>query len=61
VEAAERHDIYLMLCLITRDLYMKDLSDPTSAEYERAIRDAKNLMRYAVARWGYSTHVGAWE
>jgi len=61
VEAAERNGIYLMLCLITRDLYMKSLSDPASAEYEEAVCDAKNLMRYAVARWGYSTHVAAWE
>ncbi len=61
VEAAERNGIYLMLCLITRDLYMKLLSDPSSAEYDRAVKDAKNLMRYAVARWGYSTNVAAWE
>lgn len=61
IEAAERHDIYLMLCLLTRDLYMKHLSDDKNAEYEHAIRDAKKFMRYAVARWGYSTHVAAWE
>ena len=61
VEAAERNGIYLMLCLITRDLYMKDLADPASADYEQAVRDARNLMRYAVARWGYSTNVAAWE
>ena len=61
VETAERNGIYLMLCLITRDLYMKSLSDPASAEYERAVKDARNLLRYAVARWGYSTNVAAWE
>jgi hypothetical protein len=61
VEAAERNGIYLMLCLITRDLYMKSLSDPASAEYERAVKDARNLLRYAVARWGHSTNVAAWE
>lgn len=61
VEAAERNGIYLMLCLITRDLYMKYLSDASSTEYEQAIKDAGNLMRYAVARWGYSTNVAAWE
>jgi len=61
VEAAERNGIYLMLCLITRDLYMNSLSDEKSAEYQQAIRDAKKLMRYAVARWGYSTSVAAWE
>ncbi len=61
VEAAEQNGIYLMLCLITRDLYMKSLSDDRSAEYQQAIRDARKLMRYAVARWGYSTNVAAWE
>ncbi|MHC4369794.1 MAG: apiosidase-like domain-containing protein, partial [Planctomycetota bacterium] len=61
VEAAEENGIYLMLCLITRDLYMKSLSDAASDEYKQAVRDAKNLIRYAVARWGYSTSVAVWE
>lgn len=61
VEAAEQNGICLMLCLFTRDLYMKDLSAPASQEYQEAIRDAQALLRYAVARWGYSTSVGAWE
>ncbi len=61
VEAAERNGIYLMLCVLTRDLYMNPLSDTESVDYERAIRDAKDFMRYAVARWGYSTSVGSWE
>jgi hypothetical protein len=61
VESARENGVYLMLCLITRDNYMKYLSDPKSAEYQQAIDDVKNLMRYAVARWGYSTSVGAWE
>jgi len=61
VEAAERNGIYLMLCAITRDLYMKSLSDTKSSEYAQAIEDAKKFMRYAVARWGYSTSVAAWE
>ena len=61
VEAAERKGIYLQLCLVTRDLYMSSLKDDQSSEYAQAIRDAKNLLRYAVARWGYSTHVAAWE
>lgn len=61
VDVARDERIYLMLCLITRDNYMKYLSDPESVEYQQAIDDAKNLMRYAVARWGYSTSVGAWE
>jgi len=61
VESAGKNGIYLMLCLITRDLYMKDLSDDGSPEYDQAIEDAKKLLRYAVARWGYSTSVAAWE
>jgi len=61
VESAEREGIYLQLCLITRDLYMSSLKDDQSSEYAQAIGDAKNLLRYAVARWGYSTHVAAWE
>jgi len=61
VQAAEKHGIYLMLCLLTRDLYMNALSDPNSATYDRAIIDARKFMRYAVARWGYSTSVAAWE
>jgi hypothetical protein len=61
VEAAEEHGIYLQLCLITRDLYMNDLKGKSSSEYQKAIDDAKNLLRYAVARWGYSTSVVTWE
>lgn len=61
VAAAERKGIYLQLCLVTRDLYMSSLKDDRSSEYAQAIRDAKHLLRYAVARWGYSTHVAAWE
>ncbi|MBW8039455.1 MAG: DUF5060 domain-containing protein [Planctomycetes bacterium] len=61
IESAEQNGIYLMLCLITRDLYMKSLSDDKSPEYQQAVSDAKKFMRYAVARWGYSTNVAAWE
>lgn len=61
VEAAEKSGLYLQLTLITRDLYMGALKDPQSAPYAQAITDAKKLLRYAVARWGYSTHVAAWE
>ena len=61
VESAEENGIYLMLCLITRDLYMNALSDEKSPEYQQAVLDAKKFMRYAVARWGYSTSVAAWE
>ena len=61
IDAARENEIYLMLCLLTRDLYMKHLADDKSIEYDQAIRDAKKFMRYAVARWGYSIHVAAWE
>ncbi|MBN1845632.1 MAG: hypothetical protein JW810_08120, partial [Sedimentisphaerales bacterium] len=61
VEAAEQKGIYLMPCLFTRDLYMSDLSKDPSPPYDRAIRDAKHLLRYAAARWGYSAHIAAWE
>ncbi len=61
VEAAEQHSIYLQLCLITRDVYMSALKDERSPEYGQAIQDAQNLLRYAIARWGYSTHVATWE
>jgi hypothetical protein len=61
VESAEQNGIYLMVCAITRDLYMSSLSKVDSAEYRQATADAKKFMRYAVARWGYSTSVGAWE
>lgn len=61
VEAAERHGVYLQLCLLTRDHYRAALSDPTSPAYAEAIRAAQKLLRYAVARWGWSSHVFAWE
>lgn len=61
VTAAERNGIYLQLCLSARDLYMNALNNPASADYDRALVDARHLLRYAVARWGYSTSVAAWE
>jgi hypothetical protein len=61
IEAAERHGIYLQLCLLSRDLYMDALVDAEAGEYQRAIDDARKLLRYAVARWGYSKSVFAWE
>lgn len=59
--AAEKQGLYLQLCLLTRDLYMNALQDLTRADYARAIDDAKKFFCYAVARWGYSTSVAAWE
>jgi len=61
VTAAEEKKIYLQLCLLTRDLFMDRLRDPASEAYRAAIEDAKKTFRYAVARWGYSPAVAAWE
>jgi hypothetical protein len=61
LRAAAEHGIYLQLCLLTRDLYMKALKQRGDPEYDQAIQDARKLFRYAVARWGYSTSVAAWE
>jgi len=61
LKMAEQNGIYLQLCLLTRDLYMDSLKDSQSIAYSKAIEDAKKFMRYAIARWGYSTHVAAWE
>ncbi|MBI2948663.1 MAG: DUF5060 domain-containing protein, partial [Verrucomicrobia bacterium] len=61
LSAAEQHGIYLQLCMLTRDLYMNALTNPASTNYDRAIADAKKFFRYAIARWGYSTSIAAWE
>jgi hypothetical protein len=61
LRAAQHHGIHLQLCLLTRDLYMGSLRDADSADYTRAIADAKSTFRYAVARWGAFTSVAAWE
>jgi hypothetical protein len=61
VRTAEKEGVYVQLCLLTRDLYMSALKDPASADYDQAIRDASKFFRYAIARWGYSTSVAAWE
>lgn len=61
LESANAHGIYIQLSLLNRDLYMKDLEDPSSHAYSQAIHDAKNLFRYAVARWGGFRSLGVWE
>ncbi len=61
LEAAETNGLYLQLCLLTRDLYMDRLQNDASPAYDQAIANAQRLLRYVVARWGYSTHVAAWE
>ena len=58
---AEKHGLYLQVVLFTRDHYMRRLRKANSREYDEAIAYAKRLLRYAVGRWGYSTHVAAWE
>lgn len=59
--SAEQHGQNLQLCLLARDLYMNAMKEPQSAEYAQAVADAKKTFRYAVARWGYSTSLAAWE
>ncbi len=59
--AAQRHGVYVQVCLLTRDLYMSALKDPASPDYDRAIADARKTFRYAVARWGAFASLGAWE
>lgn len=61
VDAAGASGIYLQLCVLTRDLYMGQLNNPDSSAYERATRQAAYLLRYAVARWGYSPSIAVWE
>lgn len=61
ITLAEKHGIYLQLCMLTRDLYMWALKNPQSREYEQAVDDAKRFFRYALARWGSSPAVAAWE
>lgn len=61
IQAAESRNLYLQLCFMTRDQYMRLLKRPDSPEYQEAIAHGRKLIRYLVARWGYSTSVGAWE
>jgi hypothetical protein len=61
VEAAEAAGIYLQVVLLTRDHYMRLLAKDGSRDYSSAIAYGKRLVRYAAARWGYATHVAAWE
>jgi hypothetical protein len=61
VTEAERLGVRLQLCLLTRDLYMDRLKGERSPDYDRATADARNLLRYAIARWGCSTAVAVWE
>jgi hypothetical protein len=61
IEAAAANGIYLQLCLLTRDLYMDRLRDSSSVDYDQAVKDAQRLLRYAVARWGYSPNLAVWE
>jgi len=61
VETAEDAGVYLQIVMLTRDHYMHLLGKEASPEYARAVAMAKRLVRYFVARWGYSTHVAVWE
>ena len=65
VEAAERLGIYLQVVLLHRDAYWSVhpalRHGGKGPDYEAGIRDARQLLRYAVARWGYSTSIAVWE
>jgi hypothetical protein len=61
VATAEETGVRLQIVLFTRDHYMPLLKDARSRDYDRAVDLGKRLLRYAVARWGSSTHVLAWE
>jgi len=65
VEAAERLGIHLQVVLLHRDAYWSVhpalQRGGEGPDYAAGIRDAENLLRYAVARWGYSTSIGVWE
>ncbi len=70
---AEKHGIYIKLCLenwrrFGRDkpVYAQAQGGPCKTEHdfflnEEARRMFRNRLRYCVARWGYSTHLLAWE
>jgi len=65
VEAGEREGIYMMVVVLMRDLYWGRgrgiANKPGTPAYDEATAYARNLLRYAVARWGYSTHLAMWE
>jgi len=65
VDAAERLGIYLQVVLLHRDAYWSVhpalRRGGEGPDYEAGIRDAQQLLRYAVARWGYSTSIAVWE
>jgi hypothetical protein len=61
LETAEQSGVYLQIVLLTRNLYMSQLSQSSSQAYAAATDYAKRMTRYAAARWGYSTHIVAWE
>jgi len=61
VEAAEQSGVYLQVVVLTRNHYMDRLRTPGSRAYLEATDYAGRLARYFAARWGYSTHILAWE
>jgi hypothetical protein len=61
LETAEQSGVHLQIVLFTRDHYMHQLRQSGGRAYRTATDYARRLLRYAVARWGYSTHVAAWE
>ncbi|MFP4058139.1 MAG: hypothetical protein ACLF0G_14825 [Candidatus Brocadiia bacterium] len=61
VATAEDCGVRLQLVLLTRDHYMGLLRHEGTRDYARAVAAAKRLVRYAAARWSYSTAVATWE
>jgi hypothetical protein len=61
LETAGDVGVYLQIVMCTRDHYMHLLKTDPSPDYARAVAMAKRLVRYFVARWGWSTHVAVWE
>lgn len=61
LEAAEQSGVHVQLVLFTRDHYLHLLRQSGGRAYRTATDHARRLLRYAVARWGYSTHLVAWE
>lgn len=61
LDAAEQSGVYLQVVLFTRDHYMSMLAKDNTRQYDQAIAIGKRLIRYCAARWGYSTHIAAWE
>jgi len=61
VEAAQDNGIYLQLCLFTKNFYVPLLKSANRIDYDTAIKNAEQLLRYVIARWGYSANIAVFE